>query len=45
MSSRTQKEVYEDAMKELVSSGQIELKKGKGYYATTPTYDFDLGDY
>jgi hypothetical protein len=45
MSSRTQKEVYENAMKELVSSGQIELKKGRGYYATTPTYDFDLGSF
>jgi hypothetical protein len=43
--SRTQTKVYENAMKQLVNDGRIELKTGRGYYATTPTYDFDLGDY
>jgi hypothetical protein len=44
-SSRTQKTVYEEAMKDLVNSGRIELKKGRGYFATAQQYDFDLGDY
>ncbi len=43
--SRTQKTTYEEAMKELTNSGQIEFKVGRGYYKSTPNYDFDLGDY
>jgi len=43
--SRTQTKVYETAMKELVNSGRIELKTGRGYFATAQQYDFDLGDY
>jgi hypothetical protein len=43
--SRTQTKVYETAMKELVNSGRIELKVGRGYFATAQQYDFDLGDY
>jgi DNA-binding FadR family transcriptional regulator len=43
--SRTQTKVYENAMIQLVNDGRIELKTGRGYYATTPTYDFDLGSF
>jgi len=43
--SRKQTTIYESAMKDLVNSGQIELKVGRGYFTAQPTYDFDLGDY
>ena len=45
LGSRRQKTVYEEAMKDLVNSGRIELKKGRGYFATTQHQDFDLGDF
>jgi DNA-binding GntR family transcriptional regulator len=43
--SRKQKALYETAMKELVSTGKIELKTGRGYFATAQQYDMDFGDY